>query len=241
MPYVLRTDAGNRADGEPEFYSPHYPVRESWQAKVNQRLAEELAGIDTSDYRSAALRIEERRLRPISREADVAFRRVFCNATLCDWVYADNRLLDIHGRLSVESKLNGRVFIRAVAQLCGRRVADIRDNNYGTRLGAGDLRKTAAYLGAGIRRRVGRIFRGESGNGDSLVTTGSWINYGWYIANSPVLRELWEAPSSTEREWFADYLSYDPWTVSMNQWSLKPALFYQLLTARLWSQQRRLI
>jgi hypothetical protein len=150
-------------------------------------------------------------------------------------------MLDIYGRLSVNSKVNGTIFRQAVVQLCGRKGASIRDSNDGSAVSSSELQKTISFIGTGIRRKASRICEQSSVKVPGLATSGSWINYGWYIANSPVLKELWSAPSADERDLFAGYLGYDPWKVGLKEWSLSSELFYQILTARLWLRERRLM
>jgi asparagine synthase (glutamine-hydrolysing) len=220
-----------------EHYVPHYSLRAPWQAAIVQRLDSQVEGIHTTHYRDTALLVEERRLRPTARTIATAFRLILLRCTPWDWVFADNSILRVYGRMSIESKLTGLVFRRAVARLCGSRAAAIRNTNNATRLDEGPLE----WFTAGLRRKTRRAFGLDYSTTIGVAGQGSWINHRWYVANSPVLRDLWSAPSSSERDLFTGYLGYDPWTLTMWQWSEKEPLFYQLLTARLWLNQRRLI
>jgi asparagine synthase (glutamine-hydrolysing) len=225
-----------------EFYMPHHRLVAGYQKLVRQRLEQHLAGIETTDYARSALPVEERRLRPASREADAAGRLSLQRAGSCDWVFSDNDVLDVYGRLSVASKLNGIVFERAVARICGPATASIRNNNYGTRLGASDWQRSlqfvAASLGRKVRRRLGRP---DLGLGDGLASAGSWPNWHYLVAHSQGFAELWSQPSAAERAFFGQFLGHDPWQKSMQQWGAEPFLFCQLLTVRLWLRQRRLL
>lgn len=224
----------------PNFKS--YSLRPEWQAELQARFDQEMAGIDTDRYEETALLVEERRVRPVIRVPAVAFQLINWRSLPCDMVFADSGLLDLFGRMSPESKLSGLVFKQAVARICGAEAARIRDNNDGTRLDRGAVLKTVDFVASALGRRARRLVAGNGSRSPTgLSHGGSWINQDWYVAHSRVLLELWSSPRPAERELFADLLGEDPWSTDLPAWSRRPTLFFQILTARLWLNQRRLV
>jgi asparagine synthase (glutamine-hydrolysing) len=227
------------SDYDHQFFYPHFNLAPRMQAAVAARLNEQVEGIDLADYAGNALRIEERRLRPLVRESDACFRLISMRATPFDMPFADTEMLDILGRLSVKSKMNGEVFRAAVMRLSPSIARAIPESNTMRRVDAGQI----DAVGNGIRSRLKRLWKSAPSRArlSSLATEGSWIDYGWYVANSPLIRDMWSVPRPEEREFFGSILGHDPWTPSIEEWKHQPRLFFQLLTVKAWLSQQKLI
>jgi len=224
-----------------EFYSPHYSLSEKWQNKVNARLQERFNECTVGQPLKNPLILEEKRLRPISREADTCGRLVLWRTMPWDWVYSDSEVLDVYGRLPVSAKVNSIIFERAVAKITGKTGKKILNNNYGNRMGASETERVAWFLFGVLKRKINRFWNKKTIK-ESIVTTGSWPDWSYYLAHSEVIKELWGNPTSSEREFFMDVLGEDPWETSVQFWANKnPLVFCRLLTVHLWMRQRNLI
>jgi asparagine synthase (glutamine-hydrolysing) len=221
------------------FFQPHFELAPQMQAAVEDRLNEQVRGIDLGDYGLNALRIEEKRLRPLVREEDASFRLISMRATPFDTPFADTAVLDILGRLSVKSKINGDVFRAAVMRLSPPHARAIPESNTNIPVNAG----ISQWIAERIRSRLKRSWKSDQHQStpSSIATQGSWINPNWYVANSPLLREMWGAPRREEREFFSSILGLDPWTRSMEQWGQMSRLFFHLLTVKVWLSQQKMI
>ena len=229
----------------PAYYHAHAVLREPWQRGVDARLSERYPQALRERYPASALELESLRLRPLSREADASGRSILWATTPWAPVFADQIFLDVYQRIPAADKLNGILFGKSVARMTGDRARGIANSNFGTPVGASERVRIAAFLVAVGRRklrRLGGLEPSRSAYEAQTHTTGSWPNWRAYLAASPMIARLWEAPSAAERELFADLLGQDPWRSSVQAWAAQsPLLFARILTSRLWLRQRGLV
>jgi len=223
-----------------EFYQPHIQLSRRWQNRVTRRLAERFEGCRQGEQPDNPLAVEERRLRPLSREPDSSGRAILWRTMPFDWVFGDNDVLNVYGCLSVEDKLNGIVFEKAVARVVGDAGAGIINNNYRTFLGVTERRRKWQFLRGVALRKFQKIVSSKQQN-NGLATTGSWPNWSYYIAKSSVIASLWANPSKEEIDFFVDVLDANPWEQSLAEWGQQPLFFMRILTVRLWVEQRGFI
>jgi hypothetical protein len=170
----------------------------------------------------------------------VAGRSILLRTLPWDHLLSDTDILRVYERMSAELKLNGIVFGRAVAELCGPAGRAIPNNNYRTPVGASETERALWFLAAVLKRKVRRALGTERKRGGA-VTTGSWPEWSYYLAHSPAVTQLWSEPKSSERELFTDWLGQDPWSLSQHDWARQDALqFARLLTLRIWLRERRI-
>jgi asparagine synthase (glutamine-hydrolysing) len=229
----------NLAPFDFQFYHPHVRLGAGWQAKVTSRLELRFPAALRSDYARNALAIESIRIRPFIREADAIARTTLWRTLPWDPFLADSDVLQAYGRLSVDQKLNGEVFGRAVGRVIGPAARRIPNNNYGSRVDASHLNRVARFAAASAARKVGRVL-GRATDEWKLATTGSWPNWRYFVAHSPSLAALWADPAPDERALFTDFLGRDPWATPIRQWAVEDHMLYlRLITVRIWLRQRR--
>ncbi len=221
---------------DPCFYQPHFSLSPEWNARVAARLSERFP----LALRDDCTRIEDLRIRPLSREADAMGRHYLMRTMPWDPVMADQGIVELYARMPPELKMDFRIYSRAVARVVGIPGRHIANNNYGTPLDAGYMRVAAAD----VRRRLERkwkIFNDRRlGRPADNTTSGSWPEFSVYIAGSPLIAELWSAPSPFIRELFTAILGRDPWGMSVQAWASEAAdLFLRLFTVKLWLEQRQ--
>ncbi|MCI5157711.1 MAG: hypothetical protein D3906_04585, partial [Candidatus Electrothrix sp. AUS1_2] len=73
---------------------------------------------------------------------------------------------------------------------------------------------------------------------NGLATSGSWPNWTYYIAHSPVIAELWSDPLPGEKALFEELLGGDPWKKTVAEWATDHMFFMRILTLRLWLAMR---
>lgn len=216
-----------------EFYQPHLTLAKKWHSLVHERLDLRFTGCVSGQCPANPLAVEEKRLRPLSREPDSSGRAILWRTTPFDWAFGDNDVLKVYGQLSVEDKLNGIVFEKAVAKVVGKAGADIFNNNYRTCLGASEKRRKWQFLCGVAKRKLHRAL-GRHQESSGVATTGSWPDWSYYIAHSELISKLWMNPSHGEQELFLDFLGVDAWERATESWAHDPHFFIRLLTLRLW-------
>ena len=228
-------DLGARFD--PEFYQPHFRLATKWEAAVQERLNERFPAPVRERYAKHPEEAEDLRLRPLSREAD-AMGRLFLLRTLpWDPVMADFALLPFYRRLLPPQKLNARVFRQAVLRMMPDRARRIRNNNDGAPLGACESTRKLRYIAQMSVRKLARLAGWQPTR--RLATEGSWPDFGYYVAHSAVLKELWSNPSPGVRGILCELLGQDPWERSLVEWTRGGSDFIlRLITLRIWLEQR---
>ncbi|MBO6702624.1 MAG: hypothetical protein JJ921_09785 [Pseudomonadales bacterium] len=213
-----------------EFYHPFLALKSSWQRSVDNRFREHFSGCDVNN----AYAVENRRFRPISREADYCGRDVLLKVTPFDWVLGDSDVLKVYERMSVEHRMNGEVFERAVRLMTPPSADKVRNNNYNARIGRGQARKVFDFLISVAKRKVGLL---PNARQDRLATVGSWPNWSYVAAHSVLLRELWNETSPHAKEVTRDLLGFDPWQTDHH--ALDVTLCFRILTFCLWLDRVR--
>lgn len=221
-----------------EYYQPHSRIAPSWAARLRERVARWLPDDAIAAYADDPFAVEDRRIRPLAREADAMGRLYLLRMQPWDPVMVDNELLDLYGRIPAALKLNARVFRAAVTRVLPPAARRIRNNNDFSPLHASEAARVLRYLlrkaqALAARRLSGR--RPQAG----LSTDGSWPNFTYYVAHSQVLAELWADPSPAQRELFADLLGEDAWQTPLAEWARRDIdLILRLLTLKIWLGQR---
>jgi len=224
------------SDFDFSFYMPHVALSRTWQKRVLERLEERFPYEIRSRYQANLLRVEDLRLRPLSREADVSGRLTLWRAFGWDHLLSDKDILDVYGRIAPELKLNGVLFGRAVGSVTGKSARKIADNNYGAPVDASEFQRAVYYVFRVLKYKYHKMTMRILGYKESpMATSGSWPNWSYFISHSQSISRLWSNPSQREIDVFTDLLGYNPWSISIESWSAKDALFFmRLLTARIW-------
>jgi len=218
----------------PDYYQPYSPLAANWNQQVAARQAQRFPAEITESYSTAPWQVEDRRVRPLVREADGMGRLYLARMLPWDPVMADRDIADCYLKLTPEQKLNSRTFRQAVLRIVGPEVAAIRNNNDHVGLGASDNARIYHHFRQKISDRYKRLTASKPAN--PLTTAGSWPNFCAYAGSSPVIRQLWEQPGAQQRELLSDLLGFDPWSKPLSWWAGEEQidLFLRLLTLKLW-------
>ncbi len=216
-----------------QFYQPHFGLSPQWQSRVGERLEAHFS----FDIRRNPHLVEDRRVRPLWRESDSMADIWLLRMVPWDPPFTDNAIIDVFDQMPSQLKLNNRVFGRAVNRLANEQQRRIPDNNHGCSVEA----SVATIMMRSLMRRLWRRLSGKKPKTESLVTSGSWPNFAYYIAHSPVISELWNDPSPLTRECFTEILGEDPWLKPIASFGgEREQLFLRLLTYKLWFDLRQL-
>jgi asparagine synthase (glutamine-hydrolysing) len=216
----------------PEFYFNHFWPKtasaDAVRARLDLRFPADLVS-DTSDR--AVFELEQRRTFPLCYEPDNAQRLI--PQRLANWFVpiSDPALLKLYCRIPYRWKLNRSIFRKAVARICSRKLNDVPDANTGAPVHASVFRQNLTSAVQRVRRRLKKVH-------PSLATQGSWPDWHYYIANSSRIASLWSSASPAADELFPRLvgrkLSPDTKSYQGNDiW-----LLVQLLSLKLWLQQR---
>jgi asparagine synthase (glutamine-hydrolysing) len=223
-----------------QFYSEHQPVAEPWQTQLQQRWQNRFPAHLRENYAANRLALEDLRLRPLAREADAAGRGILWRTLPWDPPIADTEVLAVFEKMSPASKVNGIVFGRAVAEVCGAAGRSIANNNYGTPVGASEQQRTAWFLWAVAKRKVRRAL-GLAPVRGGAVSTGSWPVWEYYLGHSPTVAQWWADVAPGERARFTGWLGEDPWKKSPAEAAEADAMqMARVLTLQRWLRQRGL-
>lgn len=176
--------------------------------------------------------VEDRRVRPACYSSALSGQIMF-RAFPYDSFLSDRSLVNFYSRIPADWKLNGKLWGKVVAEICGN---DILDANYGWRPGASNLEKALVFSRDWVRRRFGKIPTvGKQG----LATDGSWPNLGWYIRRSPTIKCMWEDTPPGDRILMTELWGSNPWKISLEDWSKQSYDFFRLATLlTYWSVRR---
>jgi asparagine synthase (glutamine-hydrolysing) len=215
------------------YYARHDGSPTQLAAAVRQRLEHEFpAALRTSRSEATLAEIEHRRLFPLFYEEDNISRSV--PQRVLPWYipFADNAVMTARLKMGSAMKLNRRVMIQVTQRVCGPRVTGIPDANTGVKIGAPVWQEAMSSHVKRVRNRLGRLRA-------TRATSGSWLNWGYYIGHSPALRELWETPVPEAETLFDAILGPDRWHRDPDAYSgSSVALFLRLLTLKIWLSQR---
>ena len=222
-----------------QWYFGHGPVAPAWLAQAEERCAAMYDGcrLDQAGDEDR-WNIEMRRLWPISREATIGSRLLLTRTLPWDVVLADNSVLDVMLRIPARLKLNAEVWNAAVARISAP-AADVKNSNWGVTIGASPATNLSEFLWGVGKRKLSRLVAGNSRPAAGLATTGSWPDYGYYMAHSQVLRNMWEATPATHRAMLNELLGFDAWALSLAQWAARDVTqWYRAMTLRLWLNRK---
>lgn len=220
-----------------EYYQPHAKIAEAWSMRVRERTANWIRAEDIAAYADDPFAVEDRRIRPLSREADAMGRLYLLRTQPWDPVMIENELIDLYGRIPPALKLNARVFRAAVAQVVPAQARHIRNNNDYSPIGASEPARVLRYLWRKAFELVARRLSGSST--ETLSTHGSWPNFSYYVGHSAMLADQWARPSAGQRELLADLVGEDPFQTPLAVWAVRDIdLILRLLTLQIWLGQR---
>jgi asparagine synthase (glutamine-hydrolysing) len=215
------------------YYARHAASATPLAAAVRERLEADFPpALRTSRSEASLQEIEHRRIFPLFYEEDSTARSV--PQRVLPWYIpvADNAVMDARLKLSTSMKLNRRAMIEVSRRLCGPRIAGIPDANTGAPIGAPLWREVMSYQARRVRSRLARMR-------PTRATTGSWLNWGYYIGHSQPLRELWEKPNPQADALFDAIVGEGRWNRDLRAYSGSGVnLLLRLLTLKIWLDQR---
>lgn len=223
-----------------EYYQPLVNIAPAWNKRVKIRLNNRVSENLQRNYQSNILRVEDLRLRPLSREPDVSGRLYLWRTQPWDPFLMDKDVLAVYGKMSPECKINGIIFGKAVGKIIGPEGRKIPNNNYGTPVNAGESKRVFWFLHAVVKRKLQNLSRSKA-ELNGLATPGSWPNHAYVVANSPVIRSIWNEMSLEHRTLFKEILGEDPVATSLSDWSVHNLmLFNRIISIHLWMKSRNI-
>jgi hypothetical protein len=204
-------------------YRPHHTPAE-FKAQIQERFEQWFANTP-KQLRSNLdrLTVEDRRVRPMCYPSAMTGQMMF-RAFPYDTFLADQSLVELYSRIPAKWKVNGKIWGKVVAAVCGN---DIVDANYGWRPGASNLEKMLVFTRDWVRRRLGQM---PTLDKQGLVTEGSWPNLSWYILNSPTLQQIWLDAPQSDRALITKLWGSNPWQISLEDWVKQPYDFFRIAT-----------
>lgn len=182
IPTIKRLDSFNKV-----FFQPKFDIANT---TLNQEIEERKNNIYSNLHQlngeSFNWNIEKIRLFPINRESTMGTRHILSRTLRWDPVLADNRLIEVFQKLPVSYKLKHNIWGNAVAKIC-KGHNDIKDNNWGARIDAGEIEKITSFIIKNIKRKIKKT----SQKNESITTVGSWPNFFYLTHHSEMLPHIW--------------------------------------------------
>ena len=72
---------------------------------------------------------------------------------------------------------------------------------------------------------------------ESIVTNGSWPNFGWIIKNSPIIADHWYQSNPNHQKLLKDMLGKDIWKDDLSGWADSPMVYFRILGMLIWIDQ----
>jgi len=216
-----------------EFYFAHYRMHllaaKAVRARLDDRFPESLRNARSAPE---VFQLEKLRTFPLFQEPDNAQRLIPQRVLFSYLPVADRAVLETYCKIPYHYKLNRSLFKKTVEIICGAEVCRIADANTGAPANASAPREAISSAALHFQRKLKRLKGG-------IATDTSWPDWTYYIAHSAKLKTMWERPCEAAADLFrrilpaadvrpspADYSGHDQF------------LFVQLLSLKLWLQQR---
>jgi asparagine synthase (glutamine-hydrolysing) len=226
-----------------QFYSSVFELdSEQWQQRIVQRHQARFPKEITDCYQENPYLVEERRIRPISREVDAMSRLYLMRTLPWDPLLADNEIVDLFIRMPASAKLNAKAFIQAAAKLSGSKARHIVYSNYNAPLDASETQIILRSLGIGMMMKLKKVQNKVLSRQQkaSIVTRGSWPNFSAYVQNSPVIKSLWEPKYQETTDVLTELIGQNPWKRDFHkEVALNAEQFLRMLSMKLWLDQRQ--
>jgi asparagine synthase (glutamine-hydrolysing) len=217
------------------YYHPYLSFNTPYSTKARERLnaifPEELKH-DQSDI--GRLKREEKRLFPLSCEADNPQRLVPQRVMPWFLPIVDNDIVDLYLKVPPGYKLNTSIFSRMAEIQSGKDISKIPNSNTGVRVNAPLAVVTISLYKRALLKRLNI---GKKG----IAKDGSWPNWEYYIDHSEKIKSLWMRNNERGRDIFRQILGQDPYEKTIREYNNSDAnltLFLRLLTLKLWFEQR---
>lgn len=214
------------------YYAHHFSADSELHAAVRGRLENAFTpSMRAYDTDSAVLETERRRVFPLNYEEDNAERIIPQRSMGWYAPIADNGLMDVYQKMSLDMRLNDKLFVEMVKRVCPPAVLSIKNANTGAPVAASLMREAFNCHARRVRAAVQKLKR-------TNATTGSWLNWNYYVNNSAKVRELWSVPNKEARDVFKRILG-NQFSEDISSYSGKSLyIFLQLFTLKLWFDQR---
>jgi len=233
IPFFRRSKFELTSYTDPEILS------DKWQAIVDTRrlraygsISEDISDIDRQNH-------ELVRNLPFSREADSAGRNILRLMFPYDCVFADTGVINNYLSLSVDDKLNGMVFEKAVRYLASLHGAHVKNNNYKSPVGISISIRILYFLRGVLKRKIGNVL-GLTSAGNQ-ISEGTWPTWDKYFSSSENMKKLWDCPTKITKELMIEFLGTDPWDKDISFWTNQNTHFFsRMLTFKLWMEDDRI-
>ena len=219
--------------------TPRGQVADTLLPTIEERVREQYAGIDTGSLDEEGWwQVAHRRVGYLSRTSAVGGPISLQRALPWDTFMADRGMAEVYERLTPDARINGAVWEGAIRLLTPKAARSIPNNNWGARVGATDLEKTARFLyGVAYRKLMKRDIDGTPLG--AAVTRGSWPNFAYYLRHSPEIDALWQPLVPAVSGVMKEVVGFDPWD-SQGTFDVRRSGMYfsRLLTLKLWLEDR---
>jgi len=204
------------------------PVSDKFTSAIKQRYDEWYAGCPQKLKTEAdRLLCEDKRIRPACYAVSIS-GPIMYRAFPYDTFFGDRLIADCYGKMKASWKLNSRVWGEAAKRICSG-AEHIVDSNWGAPMGASVAHKIFVFGLGWIQRKFQKKTQHIKSDGVSIESGGSWPYMGWYAIHSDTIKSLWGSTQENNKEIITELLGYNPWDISLEDWSHRPAEFFRIV------------
>ncbi|ATC95435.1 asparagine synthase-related protein [Pseudoalteromonas tunicata] len=216
------------------FYQPHFQLGDEWQSKVRHSINRYF------DFEQCTVQqLEDKRIRPLYREADAMGRLYLMRCTPWDPLFCDNEIIDIYRTMPKAHKLNYRTFADAVQMLLPKAAQKVPNNNHGGRLNASETMIKLHFFSRRVKFKLIRHFKELFKHSKSISTHNSWPDFATYLQHSQLFQDRWYAISEPSRNVINHIMGQDLWQKPFCDWNEdNHDLLLRAITIGLWLDQR---
>ena len=216
-----------------EYYFLHFGISSRYAEEVTARQQDRFPqALRTGGLEETRLEVEKLRTFPLAYEAD-NMQRVVPQRVL-PWYLpiVDTEIVRLYYSIAPSLKLNRRLFLSMMKQVCAEGVLEVPDANTGVRVDASSFVRARARVKRKLATRLG------PGNRPSSATS-AWPDWGTYQRKSCVLRDIWERRHPGVTKILNDILGPDCVQKEPEDYPGDSIyLFTRILTISIWLNQR---
>jgi asparagine synthase (glutamine-hydrolysing) len=215
------------------WYLPTFPIKNhELSSKIEGRIVNWYKGLIRKKLTMEDwMRIEQRRLHPISRTPDFSQRVVMYRTLPFDVINSDNHILQMFEKIPPHIKLNNKLFLNTLLKISPQST-NIVNSNTGSSVFASSVERIKNSFLNRSKRLISRFRNIPLERG--IITDGSWINWQYYIKYSQVMKNHYTEIQQDSAKYINYILGYDVFGQPLDMLAKNDRLYTRLITLGLW-------
>jgi len=212
------------------YYYDHYGLSEKYESEVESRWRSRFKNaISCHDDSMTRYIAEDLRMRPVSREADIATRLVPMRTLPWDHLLSDKNVLEIYGKTPIKIKKDEKFFEEVVYNILPDEAKSIEVSNTGVPL------NTSRWYEIYSKIKEKLASTSDASTNDDVQVRSLRELVTFLQSEGTQVNNIWYRRSQKEKKLFKEMLEFNPWTEDFSDWpENKKHLLYRILTTHIW-------